>query len=115
MDIVPQSIAWAQPAWIIDLEFLPAWKVFALFAVCAVPIVWLGTRSLAGLGPVRKWVAVGVRLLVLLVICLILGGARWQRQNKTVEVVVLRDISESTTLFRGYPGKNLGDSIDDYL
>src|SRR5205085_10805447 len=29
--------------------------------------------------------------------------------------VVLRDISESTNLFRAYPGKNLRDSIDDYL
>ena len=43
-----------------------------------------GGRRAAGhlvagrLGPARKWVAIGVRLLVLLLLILILGGVRWQ-------------------------------------
>ena len=81
-------------AWWIDLEFMPWWKAGLIFGACAIPIVLLGMRSLAGLGPARKWVAIGARLLVLLVVVLILRGARWQRLHKTVEVVVMRDISD---------------------
>jgi uncharacterized membrane protein/Mg-chelatase subunit ChlD len=77
--------------------------------------VLLGLRSLAGLGPVRKWVALGTRLGVLLLFVLILGGIRWQRQNKDVEVIALRDISESTNQVRNYPGKSLQLAVDDYL
>src|SRR5215204_929599 len=77
------------------LEYMSGWAALGLFAILAVPIVLLGIRSLNGLGPVRKWVAIGVRLAVLLLFVLIIGGARWQRVNKHVEVIVLRDVSES--------------------
>jgi uncharacterized membrane protein len=103
------------PAWLIDLEYMAGWKAALIFAALAVPIVLLGMRSLAGLGPVRKWVAIALRLLVLLVLVLIIAGARWQRLHKTMEVMVLRDHSESIELFRQYPGKNLKESIEDYL
>jgi uncharacterized membrane protein len=86
-----------------------------LFAGLALPVVWLGMRSLNGLGPVRKWVAIGTRLAVLLLFVLVLGGMRWQRQHKNVEVVVLRDVSESTRHVRHYPDKTLQDSIESYL
>jgi uncharacterized membrane protein len=102
-------------AWIIDLEYMPGWKAALLFLALATPIVLLGMRSLAGLGPVRKWVAIVFRLMVLLVLVLILGGARWQRVRKSLDLVVLRDNSKSTEQFRAYPGKNLDDSIDDFL
>lgn len=102
-------------AWLIDLEYMAGWKAALLFAALAVPVVFLGMRSLAGLGPVRKWVAIALRLLVLLVLVLIIAGARWQRLHKTLEVMVLRDNSESVELFRQYPGKNLKDSVEDYL
>src|SRR5439155_11991141 len=75
----------------------------------------LGLRSLSGLGPVRRWVALGARLLVLLIVVLILGNVRWQRQNKDVEVIALRDISESTNLVRDYPDQTLQRSIEEYL
>ena len=107
---IPLSLAW----WI-DLEYMPGWKAALIFLALALPIVWMGMRSLAGLGPVRRWVAIGLRLLVLLTLVLIVGGARWKRMHKVVEVMVLRDISESTDLVRQYPGKNLQDSIDEYL
>ena len=103
------------PAWLIDLEYMTGWKAALIFAALAAPVLWLGMRSMAGLGPVRKWVAIGLRLLVLLLLVLIVAGARWQRVHKSLEVMVLRDISDSTTLFRQYPGKNLQDSLDDYL
>ena len=103
------------PAWWIDLEYMPGWKAALIFLALAAPVVWMGLRSLAGLGPVRRWVAISLRLLVLLALVLIIGGARWKRMHKVVEVMVLRDISESTELVRQYPGKNLKDSIDEYL
>ncbi len=99
----------------IDLEYLPAWKAASLFALLALPIILLGLRSLAGLGPVRRWVAVGARLLVLLMLVLIVGGARWQRTQKSVQVWAIRDISRSTHLTSGYTGKNVQDAIEQYL
>lgn len=99
----------------ISLEYLTWWQAAALFAAVALPIVLLGMRSLNGLGPVRKWVAIAMRLTVLLLFVLIIGGARWQRQNKVVEVIVLRDVSESTAQVRNYPGKTLQESIDQWL
>ena len=84
----------------ITLEFLSPWTALGIYALCAAPILFLGMRSLAGLGPVRKWVAIGARLAVLMVFVLILGGARFQRQNKDLEVMVVRDISQSTSLVR---------------
>src|SRR5262245_5807489 len=91
------------------------WQALAIFAALSVPIVFLAIRSLAGLGPIRRWVAMGARLLVLLIFVMILAGARWQRQNKDVEVMVLRDISESTSNVHSYPDKSLQESIDNYL
>ena len=98
-----------------QLEYLTWWQAALLFAALAVPVAWLGARSLNGLGPVRKWVAVGVRLLVVLLFVLILGGVRWTRTNSAVEVMVLRDVSESTGQVRNLPDKTLRSSINQYL
>src|SRR3954471_13929467 len=100
---------------LIDLEYMPGWKFALIWAALSVPIIWLGMRSLAGMGPVRKWVAIALRLLVLLMLVLILGGARWQRVHKDVQVMVVRDNSQSTNHVREYPGRNLDESIEDYL
>jgi len=99
----------------LTLEYLPWWQAGALFALLAAPILFLGMRSLNGLGPVRKWVAIGIRLAVLLLFILIIGGVRFQRTNKDLEVIVLRDISESTAQVRQYPGKTLQESLDEQL
>lgn len=101
--------------WPLRLEFLSWWQATLLFLGLAAPIVWLAMRSLAGLGPVRRWVALGARLLVLLLLILIVGGARWERENKVVEVMVLRDISESMSNIRDLPEKSLQQSVDDFL
>src|SRR5215218_4198431 len=79
----------------ISLEYMLWWQGFLLFAGIGLVIVLLGMRSMNGLGPVRKWVAIGIRLAVLLLFILIIGGARWKRENKNLEVIVLRDVSES--------------------
>lgn len=113
LDVGPLHVlAFVSP---IRLEYLSVWMALLLFAVVAAPIVLLGRRSLNGLGPVRKWVAIGIRLAVLLLLVLIIGGVRFQSRHKDLEVMVLRDISRSTELVTDYPGKTLQDSVDDYL
>lgn len=110
--ITSSLLAFANP---IKLEYFSWWVALAIFAGCAVPIVLLGMRSLSGLGPVRKWVAIAARLLVVLLFVLIIAGIRWQRQNKIVEVMAIRDVSQSTMQDRDYPGKSLQQSIDETL
>ena len=99
----------------LKLEWMTWWQATLLFLAISAPFVLLGIRSLAGLGPVRRWVALGARLLVLLIFVLLLAGARWQRQNKDLEVMALRDISESTSNVHNFTGASLQDAIDNYL
>jgi uncharacterized membrane protein len=99
----------------VRLEYFSGWVAAGIFVALAVPIVLLGMRSLNGLGPVRKWVAIGARLLVVACFILILGGIRWQRQHKELQIMVLRDVSESTRQVRDFPGKTLEQSFDEYL
>jgi uncharacterized membrane protein len=101
--------------WPLELQYLRFWQAALLFAALATPIVLLGMRSLKSLGKVRQWTAIVVRLVVLLMFVLILGGARWVRQNKDAEVIALRDISLSTRQVRDFPGRTLTTSLDDYL
>jgi len=101
--------------WPVRLEYFSGWTALGLFALLGIPIVFLGLGSLNGLGKTRQRVAIAIRLLVILLIVLILGGVRYQRTSKDLEVMVLRDISTSTTMVEDYPGKTLKDSIDDYL
>src|SRR5947208_16869957 len=112
MSCVPHILA---IHWPLTLEYFNGWQALLIFAALSVPFVLLAIRSLAGLGPVRRWVALGARLLVLLIFVLILAGARWQRQNKDLEVMVLRDISESTSNVHSFPGTSLQAGSDDDL
>src|SRR5580704_9117134 len=95
-------------------DFSPL-SALGLFVLLGGITVFLGVRSLAGLGPVRKWVAIGVRLAVILLLILILGDIKLVRKNTDVELMVVRDISQSTGLVTDFPGKFLQSSIDDYL
>jgi uncharacterized membrane protein len=104
--------------WPIHLEYIPGWTAFLLFLGLGAVIVFLGMRSLNGLGPVRKWVAIGIRLAVLLLFILILGGIRWQREHKSLEVMAMVDVSGSMryfTQFPGYPNKPLRAAEDDWI
>lgn len=99
-------------AWVLDLEYMPWWKAGLIFLALATPVTLLALRSLAGLGPVRRWVALGARLLLLAVLVLLLGGARWQREHKSLDLIVLRDISLST---ENFPVPRLQEAIDSFL
>ena len=110
--VTPSAILAVSP---IRLEYLSPLAATGLFLLLSAPVVLLGVRSLAGLGKTRQRVAIGLRLLVTLLLVLVLGGLRWQRTSKTLEVIVLRDISQSTTNAVDFPGKSLQTSLDEYL
>ena len=102
----------------LTLEFFSWLYALGLFVAVGLPIVWLGMRSLNGLGPTRKWTAIVIRLIVVALFVLVLGGARWQRIHKELDVIVLRDVSDSTELVHNYPDSDkstLTDQIDQYL
>ena len=99
----------------VSFEFLTLWETLGLFALLAIPIVLLGIRSLAGLGPIRRWVALGVRLLVLLLAVLIIAGVRVERVNEHDEVLVLRDTSDSARLYRTPANVTLDQLVTRYL
>jgi len=100
---------------ILTLEFYSWWTAALVFAGLSLPIVLLGIRSLNGLGRVRKWVAIGTRLLVIAMLVLILGGVRWQRQHKDLEVMFLRDVSQSAENVTEHPGNSVQDGVVAYL
>jgi uncharacterized membrane protein/Mg-chelatase subunit ChlD len=113
--MAPSSAALAQ--WI-DLEYMTLGQAALLLGALSLPIIFLAVRSLAGLGPVRRWVALGVRLALVLVLVLLLAGLQLRQKKKDVEVIVLADISDSTSLYRdfpGYPGIALSQAVNDYL
>ena len=101
--------------WPLKMEFFSGLTATLLFLGLAAFFVLLGMWSLAGLGPVRKWVAIGLRLAVALCFILILGGARWQRQHKDVEVIVCSDISESIDQFSRFDGPSYDLAREKYL
>jgi uncharacterized membrane protein len=76
-----------------DVHFLyPAWLLLLLI----VPLlVLVSYRSLAGLGPVRRWVALGLRcaLVALLVLALAEPRLRHESENQTVLFLVDRSLS----------------------
>src|SRR5438045_9640223 len=82
--------------WPLTLEYFSGWQALLLFAALSVPFILLGLRSLSGLGPVRRWVALGARLLVLLIVVLILGNVRSQRKHKDAQLIAARYTSVST-------------------
>ncbi len=93
-----------------------SWLTAALlFAFLALPVVWLGMRSMRGMSAVRRWVIIAVRLEVILLLVLLLGGLRWQRRAKGVEVYCLRDASDSTSMVIDFPGRSLQRSLDSYF
>jgi uncharacterized membrane protein len=103
--------------WPVKLAFLSGWEALALFGALAVVIVGLGMRSMAGMGKVRQWTAIGIRLLLAGLAVLALGGVQWEKAHHDLTVMVLRDVSDSTSLVRQLPGgaSNVQEAIDRFL
>jgi uncharacterized membrane protein len=71
-----------QPFWLLLLGLVPV-------------IIYLSFRSLAGLRPVRRWVAIGLRCLLVILLTLALAEVRLRHQNEKVTVLFLVDRSLS--------------------
>jgi len=71
-----------QPAWLVLLALVPI-------------LIAASYRSLAGLGPVRRWVAVGLRSLVVTLLVLALAEVRLKKPGENVTVLFLVDRSLS--------------------
>ncbi|MFZ4575576.1 MAG: glutamine amidotransferase [Phycisphaerales bacterium] len=71
----------------------PVWLF--LIPVLALLSVLMGMKSLAGLGSTTRWVALGARLLVLVLIVGALAEPQWRTETKDVSVTVVLDASES--------------------
>jgi Mg-chelatase subunit ChlD/uncharacterized membrane protein len=76
------SLEPAQPWWLLLLLLVPL-------------VFWFSYRSLAGLGPVRRWVALGLRCLLITLLALALAELRIKHQNENVTVLFLVDRSLS--------------------
>jgi len=70
------------PGYLLLLALLPVLVVFSI-------------RSLAGLGPVRRWIAVGMRCLVVACMSFALAGAQYTRETDDLSVIFLVDRSRS--------------------
>src|SRR5262249_56708233 len=76
------SLEPTQPWWLLLLGFIPA-------------IILLSHRSLAGLGPVRRWIAIGLRCALVLLLTLALAEVRLRHQNENITAMFLVDRSLS--------------------
>lgn len=56
---------------------------------------WIGSQSLSGLGPVRRWLALVLRSLVLLWIVMALAGIQWIWSSERQTVIYVLDQSDS--------------------
>jgi Mg-chelatase subunit ChlD len=97
------------------LDYLSPLAAAGLYLLLAALTVALWLRSATGQTPVRQWVTLGIRLIILGLLVLVLAGARWSRPLKDVEVVVLRDASASADQAQQLPGPTLDAAINDYL
>ncbi|MDX2131090.1 MAG: glutamine amidotransferase [Planctomycetota bacterium] len=70
--------------------------VFLWLAPVACALVLLMARkSLSGLGPVTRWAALAIRLLVVVLIVGAMAEPHWRRESKDVAVIAVVDSSES--------------------
>src|SRR5262245_32563195 len=77
-----RQIEAVQPAWLWLLLLIPV-------------IVYWSRRSLAGMGPVRRWIAIGLRSSLILFLVLALAEVRIRQSNDTVTTLFLLDGSLS--------------------
>lgn len=84
----------------------PIWLL--LIPVLGIVALLMGSRSLSGLGPVTKWVAMAARLIVIAILAAALAEPQWRRESKDVSVTVVVDASESVP-------QRMQDDVTTYL
>ncbi|HKB04280.1 MAG TPA: VWA domain-containing protein, partial [Gemmataceae bacterium] len=75
------------------LEFVQPWWLLLLLVIPL--LVWFSYESLAGLGPIRRWVALSVRCLLVSLLALALAEPRLRRPNENICVLYVLDRSLS--------------------
>jgi uncharacterized membrane protein len=79
-----------------EIDFQYPWMLVLLVLI---PIAWwIGMRSLSGLGPVRRALALVLRSLVLLLVIAALAGVQWIWTSERQTVIFLLDQSDSIPL-----------------
>lgn len=81
----------------------PEWLWLLLLAI---PIIWLGIRSLTTVDPVRRWTAIIIRLIVLLLIVCMLAGIQAVQTHSDLTVIAMMDQSQSVRRFVSPPTTN---------
>src|SRR5207244_8560298 len=74
-------------------EFGSPWWLLILLVIPI--IILLSRRSLAGLGPVRRWVAITLRCLLVLLLALSLAELRLRKSSENLTVIFVVDRSLS--------------------
>jgi uncharacterized membrane protein len=92
-----------------------------LGCILLVPIVWLGLRNLAALGPVRRVLAIVLRCLVVLILIALLARPMLTRTSKRMTLIAVVDRSQSIPanlqksaleyLSRAFADKSAGDQL----
>jgi uncharacterized membrane protein len=69
----------------------------ALWLVVAISglLIWVSSRSLAALGPIRRWIAIGLRCLLVLFLVLALAELRLRKSSESLTVMFVVDRSLS--------------------
>ena len=77
----------------IEIGFQYPWYLLLLFLI---PMVWwLGLKSLAGLGPWRRAIAIVLRTAVMLLVIFAIAGIQWIWSSEKLTVIYLLDQSDS--------------------
>jgi len=71
----------------------PMWLL--LVPACGLLALWIGRQTLSGMGTNARRVALGVRIIVILLIAAALARPSWRRESDNVNVTVIMDESES--------------------
>lgn len=66
-----------------------------LGSILLVPIVWLAMRNLNSLNPVRRWCAIILRCVVVLLLVILLARPNLTRKSKNLTVIIVLDRSQS--------------------
>ena len=92
-----------------------------LGCILLVPIVWLGLRNLAALGPVRRVLAIVLRCLVVIILIALLARPMLTRTSKRMTLIAVVDRSQSIPanlqksaleyLSRAFADKGAGDQL----
>lgn len=71
----------------------PVWLI--LLPICLALIVWIGWRTIAGLGTFARWLTLIVRIIVVTLIVCTIAEPQWRKESKDVAVTVVMDVSQS--------------------